>query len=413
LVFRVPLTSDGALPPLALNSTHKSNANTPAHSAHVFGNIPSVSPAAMDAAAEAEVSRILNTWVGTSVDAVTWFSALGVIRRWNSDSYNGSTKHACALAPEVAVEQLMQPHVVQPYRNLPDSGSIDAGAHRNMYLGVAVCGLRHLSTIDGNKKKEISLPVYLLRESLKLDSAALQAIQMVYDTVSSFQSLAARLATATNVLPTIAADSTAEHVGFTREEAGLLLRATRHLWAEVLWIACAEELALMQPCLYHTHATASQSPRDNVYHSHANTMTAISLQNEAVQRKIQSYFRLEQRLISLGLCGRIVRAQGGGAAANTMDASLLQRYRNLPPVWDLKPLLDGNRLMGTIGLKRGPLVGRVMDAQLRWQLNHPPLHSDDRAATAVAAGRSEEEIAQNEVEACATYLKQYLDSLSQ
>lgn len=40
--------------------------------------------------------------------------------------------------------------------------------------------------------------------------------------------------------------------------------------------------------------------------------------------------------------------------------------------WDIKPLLDGKSVMQVLGMKQGgPQLGVVMDAQLRWQLQHP------------------------------------------
>ena len=66
-------------------------------------------------------------------------------------------------------------------------------------------------------------------------------------------------------------------------------------------------------------------------------------------------------------------------------------------VWEIKPVLDGNQLMQSIGLRRGPMIGKIMDAQLRWQLNNPApsLHctEDVRAEYTVN---------------CANYLKQCL-----
>ena len=90
--------------------------------------------------------------------------------------------------------------------------------------------------------------------------------------------------------------------------------------------------------------------------------TTVSEQCLAI---IRSYAALERRLLALGLDG----------------------------VWELRPLLDGNQLMTSIGLQRGPMVGKIMEAQLRWQLHNPQTD----AAT---------------VEKCAAYLQEYLKSLS-
>ena len=70
--------------------------------------------------------------------------------------------------------------------------------------------------------------------------------------------------------------------------------------------------------------------------------------------------------------------------------------------WNLKPLLDGNTLMKELpGLKKGPLMGQIMEAQLRWQLESGPpglgagLHRlpscGSRTAAAAAAAAAAEQ----------------------
>jgi tRNA nucleotidyltransferase (CCA-adding enzyme) len=77
---------------------------------------------------------------------------------------------------------------------------------------------------------------------------------------------------------------------------------------------------------------------------------------------IEGYRALEEHILALGLDG----------------------------CWDLKPLLDGNQMMQTLGLKKGPHVGKVMDAQLRWMLRTGP---------------------QATLEECSAYLASFLSTL--
>ena len=41
---------------------------------------------------------------------------------------------------------------------------------------------------------------------------------------------------------------------------------------------------------------------------------------------------------------------------------------HLENVWTLKPLVDGKRIMREIGVPSGPLVGQIMEEQLKYQL---------------------------------------------
>lgn len=44
----------------------------------------------------------------------------------------------------------------------------------------------------------------------------------------------------------------------------------------------------------------------------------------------------------------------------------------LAEAWEMKPLLDGKSVMQELGMKQGgPLLGKVLEAQMRWQLQHP------------------------------------------
>ena len=59
---------------------------------------------------------------------------------------------------------------------------------------------------------------------------------------------------------------------------------------------------------------------------------------------ISRYFLLERKLIRLGLEG----------------------------VWDMRPILDGKTLMKLFKVKAGPVMGKLMESQLQWQLQNPP-----------------------------------------
>jgi len=49
----------------------------------------------------------------------------------------------------------------------------------------------------------------------------------------------------------------------------------------------------------------------------------------------------------------------------------------LESAWEMKSLVDGKTVMAELGLKGGPKLGEVMDAQMRWQYQHPDATSDE------------------------------------
>jgi hypothetical protein len=45
-------------------------------------------------------------------------------------------------------------------------------------------------------------------------------------------------------------------------------------------------------------------------------------------------------------------------------------YYQLDDIWKVKPLLDGSRLIDAVNLPRGPLVGKVMEEQMKYMMYH-------------------------------------------
>jgi hypothetical protein len=152
----------------------------------------------------------------------------------------------------------------------------------------------------------------------------------------------------------------------SREETGLVLRTVKGLWREALWIACADELAAVSGyplyLQWQAHISSSTSSSssgggggDGV-HRWSNILFDVSI-SPAALTIIEGYQALEAHILSLGLDG----------------------------CWDLKPLLDGNQMMQTLGLKKGPNIGKVMDAQLRWMLHTGPHATQEECAAYLAS----------------------------
>lgn len=140
-----------------------------------------------------------------------------------------------------------------------------------------------------------------------------------------------------------------------RLEAGLLLREAKELWRTGLDLACVEEMARRRLGL-------DSSPG-------ADAAAAAAAAAEPPGAVVGRYAAACARVKALGLEG----------------------------VWQLRPLLDGKALIGALGLpkvrtgdgsrgwmvhrrsysshatvhEQGPLVGKAMTEQVRWQIKHP------------------------------------------
>eukprot|EP00605_Chrysophyceae_sp_TOSAG23-4_P002850 GSChrysophyteH1.ASY1.ANO1.3139.1 assembled CDS len=214
---------------------------------------------------------------------------------------------------------------------------------KSLYLAAAVVGLRLLTCTDGNKKKETSYALVVLRDALKIDTETLKMVHIIHTAIPIFQSIISRMDISQSLI-----------------EIGLLLRSTMSLWKEILWISCAETLSQLQPHCYATPAAAPAT--EGILHSLSDIMCPL-------------HFEVKQHILELDVVG-----SNGNLA-----------------VWEIKPVLDGNQLMQSIGLRRGPMIGKIMDAQLRWQLNNP----------APSLHCTEDILAEYTVN-CANYLKQCL-----
>lgn len=299
---------------------------------------------------QAAVSRALETWQARSFETSVWYGVLLAWRRMEAspassssagteqaegmDVEGGEAVGGAAVASRVVpVHELvaLTPELTQP------------APSRIFYLASALSGIQGLQTME--KRKDVRLPTLVLRDSLKVDTDTLRATQAVLDSTPAFQRCK-------NALLSQGSDSV------SREDVGLLLRTVRGLWREAVWFACAEELATIaalapQSSLYskwlaHINSTAggvaSVSGEGERCHRWTSILFDVAIE-EGVLGVVNGYIALEKHIFSLGLDG----------------------------CWDLRPLLDGNRLMKELpSLKKGPLIGRVMDAQLRWQLRNGP-----------------------------------------
>ena len=301
------------------------------------------------------VTQAMESWQAKSFETSVWYGALLARRRMLT--FPSGKGNSCHVDGKEAGGKDMEMDVEEDWDG--DEGGLPAttvsvrelvaltpelaqsAPSRVFYLAAALSGLHSLQTME--KKRNVKLSALMLRDSLKVDTDTLRATQALLDATPSLQ----RFKDALQVVGGAAK--------VAREEVGLLLRTLRGMWRETVWFACSAELAanakpdssLHSKGLAHINSTSSGGNDDvgsERCHRWASILFDITIE-ESTREIIESYAALEVHIISLGLDG----------------------------CWDLKPLLDGNRLMKEIpNLKKGPQVGKIMDAQLRWQLRNGP-----------------------------------------
>jgi len=187
---------------------------------------------------------------------------------------------------------------------------------RVIYWAAAVLGLKNYKWSD--KKKPISLPLALLREELRMDNDTLKNVQILIENVH------------------IASDNT-NHI-IDRLTGGLFVRSCKHLWKDTILLAAASEISEIS----FRNISSNNIGGYRIHAYDGPIVENVILTNIEIDI-IKKYMKLEDDIELAGLS----------------DAYLM------------KPLLDGKELMDTVGIKSGPLVGKVIDAQVRWQLNNP------------------------------------------
>jgi len=222
---------------------------------------------------------------------------------------------------------------------------------RAVYFAAATNMLREFIALD-KKNKEVPVPILLLKDALKMDTDTIKAVQAMHESIPSFQDLAVRYAS------------------FTREEGGILLRLVRENWREALWISCADQLAGIFPRSY--NIPPPSAPAVNVVHTEKQIFQSLCISVSSISSTMP-----QKTYSSSSSSSGSGSSSSSSSSSNTVVYDTIVQFAlleqrllelQLDRVWELKPLLDGNRLMQAVGLKRGPLVGTYFHLQVCYML---------------------------------------------
>jgi hypothetical protein len=98
---------------------------------------------------------------------------------------------------------------------------------------------------------------------------------------------------------------------------------------------------------------------------------------------------LVQTAIDVAMVHEMCSDQADGKCTSEDDDQPVVRYKrikesvqklNLERCWDAPALMNGKQLISHLGLKPGPIMGKVLQEQVKWQLGHPDGSKEECAA---------------------------------
>lgn len=313
-------------------------------------------------------------WVPHSCVTLVWTHVLTMLRMrsdWpqclseaTTTRYDNNNAHDAAAVPPLSRDDATN-NIVIPTSLLCEAmnGTNKLSSLRSIYLAAATNGLNDI--YQGENHKLIPLSVLLLKDSLKVNVSTLKEVTVIFEAIPRFQQWTTAIHMSQDIISNDNDGKNGKDGGkssvfksvemannglCSREEAGLLLRTVKTIWRDVLWLSCADHIAatkkspllpiLLDPTVIDTpKASSNTTEESDMYYSSEHILQSVTLDEETLHI-ISLYGHLEAHIENM----------------------------HLENVWTLKPLVDGKRIMREIGVPSGPLVGQIMEEQLKYQL---------------------------------------------
>merc|ERR1719498_43273 len=166
------------------------------------------------------------------------------------------------------------------------------------------------------KKKKVPVSEFIVRESLKQKIKDATDVSKILEYYESFYHVAN------------------SHSGFTILEIGSPVRQLKELWKIGISTACVYELSLSLPPDF--DGSFANDTLNEDYES-------------IIDNIVDKYDNLTEQVIGMGL----------------------------ENIWSEKPLINGSLIISKIGVPKGPLVSKIVDAQVKWQILNPDKSVED------------------------------------
>lgn len=276
-------------------------------------------------------------WQRVGVEALCWLRAI----RANNISFPFGAIHRQQDSITIFVEELMQPF------SSPDS--------RPVFWAALLLAAGQMPLFD-RKGKIVPIASTVLKEQLKIDNGTAKATQQLLDGVYGLLDII-------DLLP----DDGEGIVVPLDPLADWLRLVVKERWLEALQLSAAFLLALsvLYPVGENVSSAGDSMEVDDVA-AVAETIGPIS---QPLKEEDHSHQPLQLDLSTL------LRPAVFGPVQMTI-LRRLQRVvtsieaHGLHNAWEIKPLVDGSQLIQRLSLPKGPIVGRIIEEQIKWQLRH-------------------------------------------
>jgi len=219
-----------------------------------------------------------------------------------------------------------------------------------LFWAAAVRKLADLRVTE--KKKEISLIPVLLKDGLKMENTTVKNVKTMIDSVLSFQRIV-------------------EDGSFTIEAAGAVLRECKEQWRDCVLFSCACALAAQDKRQGVSAETGSCTGTKRALNADEKMPTAAQSNPSVVNlgrpySPTSIFIDVDMRPEELMIVAKFQRLLS------------LCEENSLDKIWLLKPLMNGNELTTALGIPKGPLIGKILEQQMLWQISSR--QSEDKSA---------------------------------
>jgi len=258
-----------------------------------------------------------------------------------------------------------------PISPMGDVTTFDASENASLpvlNLRIALLASAHVlfagqrAPVSHKKGREQALATKVILESLKLKTKDGQDVALLVDHLETMRTFVDR----------VQSTGTVEADPSLRLDLGLFLRKVKGLWRELLALSCAMQLS-MQVSGRHASVDAYMIAAEIFGYSQRHGVS-----KDATPSLVRLFYRVQhvtQSRLPVGLGDDGFIHEAGACITNVVDG-----YRKLVDivdalgldgVWSLKPLMKGKELADRLGLPNGPAIGKMMEEQVKWQLQHP------------------------------------------
>jgi len=204
-----------------------------------------------------------------------------------------------------------------------------------------------------SKKKVVPVAGHIVREELKMRTRDAELVVELHNAAMEFAGIASELSAGAKAgngpggLPSSAETGKGGYPAHLCVLTGGIIKRLKEHWRSALPLAAAQDI----PCV--------------------GSLVDFEASGESTGEVCPINFEVP------GENSRLTEADTWRRKTMCLELEGMVKAMGLESAWEMKSLVDGKTVMAELGLKGGPKLGEVMDAQMRWQYQHPDATSDE------------------------------------